>query len=112
MRVIHSVDGVPRSYRDRKDIALQSAQILKSRNPNSVVKLKDLKMGKRSSSHSRRRNNNGMALTIRRKALAKQEEVPQIPLTKVQARLAAIVGRAFRSASLPPCHDSIPARTA
>jgi hypothetical protein len=45
MRVIHSVDGVPRSYRDRKDIALQSAQILKSRNPNSVVKLKDLKTG-------------------------------------------------------------------
>jgi hypothetical protein len=30
------------SYRDRKDIALQSAQFLKSRNPNSVVKLKDL----------------------------------------------------------------------
>ena len=37
-----SVDGVPRTYRDRKDIALQSAQLLKSRNPNSVVKLKDL----------------------------------------------------------------------
>ena len=52
-------------------------------------------------------------LTIRRKALAKQEEVPQIPLTKVPARLAAIVGRAFRRpASLPPCHGSIPARTA
>ena len=52
-------------------------------------------------------------LTIRRKALAKQEEVPQIRLTKVQARLAAIVGRAFRRpASLPPCHDSIPTRTA
>ena len=36
MRVIRSaqfelsVDGVPRSYRDRKDLALQSAQILKS----------------------------------------------------------------------------------
>ena len=51
MRVIHSaqfeisVDGVPRSYRDRKDLALQSAQILKSRNPNSVVRLKDLKTG-------------------------------------------------------------------
>ena len=49
MRVIHSarfeisIDGVPRTYRDRKDLALQSAQILKSRNPNSVVKLKDLK---------------------------------------------------------------------
>ena len=37
-----SVDGVPRSYRDRKDLALQSALFLKSRNPNSVVKLKDL----------------------------------------------------------------------
>jgi hypothetical protein len=51
MRVIHSaqfelsVDGVPRSYRDRKDLALQSAQILKARNPNSVVKLKDLQTG-------------------------------------------------------------------
>ena len=37
MRVIHSaqfelsVDDVPRSYRDRKDLALQSAQILKSK---------------------------------------------------------------------------------
>ena len=41
-----SVDGVPRSYRDRKDLALQSAQILKSRNPNSVVRLKDLQTGK------------------------------------------------------------------
>ena len=51
MRVIHnaqfelSVDGVPRSYRSRKDLALQSAQILKSRNPNSVVRLKDLRSG-------------------------------------------------------------------
>ena len=51
MRVIHSaqfelsVDGVPRSYRDRKDLALQGAQILKSRNPNSVVRLKDLESG-------------------------------------------------------------------
>jgi hypothetical protein len=40
-----SIDGVPRSYRDRKDIALQSAQFLKSRNPNSLVKLKDLQTG-------------------------------------------------------------------
>jgi len=51
MRVIHgaqfelSVDGHPRSYRDRKDLALQNAQVLKSRNPNSVVKLKDLHTG-------------------------------------------------------------------
>jgi hypothetical protein len=40
-----SVDGVPRSYRDRRDLALQSGQILKSRNPNSVVRLKDLQTG-------------------------------------------------------------------
>ena len=40
-----SIDGVPRTYRDQKDIALLAAQILKSRNPNSVVRLKDLKTG-------------------------------------------------------------------
>jgi hypothetical protein len=38
-----SIDGVP--YRDRKDIAVQSARLLKSRNPNSVVKVKDLQTG-------------------------------------------------------------------
>ena len=32
-------------YRDRQDIALQTARFLKSRNPNSVVKLKDLETG-------------------------------------------------------------------
>ena len=40
-----SIDGVPRTYRDRKDLALLAAQILKSKNPNSVVKLKDLQTG-------------------------------------------------------------------
>jgi hypothetical protein len=40
-----SIDGVPRTYRDRKDIALQSAQLLKSTNPNSTVKLRDLQTG-------------------------------------------------------------------
>jgi hypothetical protein len=53
MKLIHnaqfeiSVDGVPRSYRDRKDLALQGAKFLKSRNPNSVIKLKDLQTGER-----------------------------------------------------------------
>lgn len=37
-----SIDGVPRTHRDQKNIALESAKFLKSRNPNSVVKLKDL----------------------------------------------------------------------
>ena len=40
-----SIDGVPRTYRDRKDLALESAKFLKSRNPNSVVKLRDLQTG-------------------------------------------------------------------
>ena len=40
-----SIDGVPRSYRDRQDIALQTARFLKSRNPNSTVTLKDLQTG-------------------------------------------------------------------
>ena len=40
-----SIDGVPRTYRDRQDIALQTARFLKSRNPNSTVKLKDLQTG-------------------------------------------------------------------
>jgi hypothetical protein len=40
-----SIDGVPRTYRDRKDLALLAAQILKSKNHNSVVKLRDLQTG-------------------------------------------------------------------
>jgi hypothetical protein len=40
-----SIDGVPRTHRDRQDIALQTARFLKSQNPNSVVKLKDLETG-------------------------------------------------------------------
>jgi hypothetical protein len=40
-----SIDGVPRTYRDQKDLALQSAQVLKSRNPNGVIRLKDLESG-------------------------------------------------------------------
>ena len=37
-----SIDGVPRTYRDQKELALLAAQILKSRNPNSVVKAERL----------------------------------------------------------------------
>jgi hypothetical protein len=40
-----SKDGIPRRYCDRKDLALQTARFLKSQNPNSVVKLKDLQSG-------------------------------------------------------------------
>ena len=41
-----SIDGVPRAYRYQRDLALLAAQILKSRDPNSVIKVKDLKTGK------------------------------------------------------------------
>ena len=40
-----SIYGVPRTYRDRQDLALQTARFLKSRNPNCAVKLKDLRTG-------------------------------------------------------------------
>jgi hypothetical protein len=43
-----SIDGVTRTYRDQKELALLAAQILKSRNPDSVVRLKDLKTGEES----------------------------------------------------------------
>ena len=33
-----SIDAVPRTYRVRKDLALQSAQILKFKNPHSAVR--------------------------------------------------------------------------
>ena len=39
------VDGTPRSYRDRKEIAIASAEFLKHRNPQSEVKLRDLQSG-------------------------------------------------------------------
>jgi hypothetical protein len=39
------IDGVPRTYRDRKDLAMQAAEYLKSRHPHSVVEIKDLQSG-------------------------------------------------------------------
>jgi hypothetical protein len=40
-----SIDGVPRTHRDLKNLALQSAQFLKSQNPHSTVKVKGLQTG-------------------------------------------------------------------
>jgi hypothetical protein len=37
------VDGTPRSYRDRKDIAIASAEFLKHRNPHNEVKVRDMR---------------------------------------------------------------------
>jgi hypothetical protein len=39
------IDGTPRSYRDRKDYAMEAARLLKSKQPHSMVGVKDLKSG-------------------------------------------------------------------
>src|SRR3954452_7672623 len=39
------IDGVPRTYRDRKDYAMEAARLIKSRNPHSMVEVKDLQSG-------------------------------------------------------------------
>ena len=39
------IDGTPRSYRDRKDYAMEAARLLKSKNPHSMVEVKDLQSG-------------------------------------------------------------------
>jgi hypothetical protein len=40
-----SVDGKPRSYRDLRAVAIESAEFLKRRNPHSEVAVKDLQIG-------------------------------------------------------------------
>jgi hypothetical protein len=39
------IDEAPRTYRDRKDFAMDAASFLKSRNPHSVVEVRDLPSG-------------------------------------------------------------------
>ena len=39
------IDGTPRTCRDRKDLAMDAAEYLKSRHPHSVVEIKDLQNG-------------------------------------------------------------------
>ena len=39
------IDGTPRTYRDRKDYAMEAARLLKSKNPHSMVEVKDLQSG-------------------------------------------------------------------
>jgi hypothetical protein len=36
-----TIEGVPRSYRDRKEMAIEGAEYLKSRNPTSEVTVRD-----------------------------------------------------------------------
>ena len=39
------IDGAPRTYRDRKDYAMEAARLLKSKQPHSMVEVRDLKSG-------------------------------------------------------------------
>ena len=39
------IDGTPRTYRDRKDYAMEAARFLKGKKPHSMVEVKDLKSG-------------------------------------------------------------------
>jgi len=34
------LDGTPRTYRDRKDFAMEAARFIKSKNPHSLVEVK------------------------------------------------------------------------
>ena len=40
-----SIDGKPRSYRDRKSVAIEAAEYLKGIFPNSEVMVRDLRNG-------------------------------------------------------------------
>ena len=37
--------GTPRTYRDRKDYAMEAARLIKSKNPHSMVEVKELQSG-------------------------------------------------------------------
>ena len=39
------IDGTPRTYRDRKDFAMEAARFIKSKHPHSLVEVKDLQSG-------------------------------------------------------------------
>ena len=39
------IDGTPRTYRDRKDYAMEAGRLIKSKNPHSMVQAKDLQSG-------------------------------------------------------------------
>jgi hypothetical protein len=42
-----SIDGKPRSYRDRKSVAIEADEELKRKYPNSEVGVRDLRNGER-----------------------------------------------------------------
>ncbi len=45
------IDGSARSYRDRKDYAMEAARLIKSKNPHSMVEVKNLLIGTSNAPH-------------------------------------------------------------
>ena len=41
-----AIDGTTRTYRDRKDTAIEAATILKTKQPNSAITVRDIESGK------------------------------------------------------------------
>ena len=41
------IDGTPRSYRDRKDYAMEAARLIQSKKPHGMVEVEDLQKRKR-----------------------------------------------------------------
>jgi hypothetical protein len=39
------IDGAPRTYRDRKEYAMEAARLIKSKNPHSLIEVRDLRSG-------------------------------------------------------------------
>ena len=39
------IDGTPRTYRDRKDYAMEAARLIKSKQPHSIVEVRDSPSG-------------------------------------------------------------------
>src|SRR5262249_16077513 len=54
-----SIDGTPSTYRDRKAFAIEAAERLKRKHPNSDIVLKDLQSGEVSASPPRQREDLG-----------------------------------------------------
>ena len=47
-----SIDGTPRTYRDRKEFAIKAAEHLKRKHPNSDIVVKDLRAARRPRSNT------------------------------------------------------------
>jgi hypothetical protein len=78
-----SVDGVPRTHCDRQDIALQTARFL---NPNSMVKMKDLRTGEETPVAFKPGEERGQRCVCRSSALVRLSH--SVAQTRIPTRVA------------------------